>query len=92
MEKLLATRAVSCARVHLTIRHFVHPALMFFTVFKIVVYALSHFYFLFLAVLAAALNDLEVGAPLLPGLRIRSGVLPSAFCFLIRFRFAWIFA
>ena len=42
-----------------------------------------HDYFLFLAVLAAFLNDLAVGAPLAPGFRIVSP-LPE----LIRFRFA----
>ena len=40
-----------------------------------------------LAVLADCLNAFAVGAPLLPTLRIRSGVLPAFFCALIRARF-----
>jgi hypothetical protein len=46
------------------------------------------FHFLFFGASLAALNDLAVGAPLDPGLRIRSGVSPAAFCVFIRFRFA----
>ena len=46
----------------------------------------------FLAVFAAALKDAAVGAPFVPGLRIRSGVLPAAFCCSIRLRFACMFS
>jgi hypothetical protein len=40
-----------------------------------------------LAVFADFLNAAAVGAPLLPTLRIRSGVLPAAFCAFMRARF-----
>ena len=45
-------------------------------------------YFFFFAVFALCLNALAVGAPLEPGLRIFSGVLPAAFWRLILFRLA----
>lgn len=50
----------------------------------------SHYFFFFgrLAVFALALNAAAVGAPLLPTLRIRSGVFPAAFWRAIRFLFA----
>ena len=41
--------------------------------------------------MAASLNDFAVGAPLLPGFRIRSGVFPAAFWLLIRRRFFAMF-
>jgi hypothetical protein len=46
----------------------------------------------FFAVLALCLKALAVGAPLSPGLRIRSGVLPAAFWLSIRSRFAAMLA
>lgn len=54
--------------------------------FLFAVAALLHVY-LFFAVFLERLNAAAVGAPLLPGLRIRSP-LPAA----IRLRFAWMFA
>ena len=45
----------------------------------------------FFAVFAAARKALAVGAPFVPGLRIFSGVLPAAFCALIRRRLAAMF-
>tara|TARA_A100001391_G_C4869104_1_gene224768 strand:- start:68 stop:385 length:318 start_codon:yes stop_codon:yes gene_type:complete len=49
-------------------------------------------FFGFFAVFAAALNCAAVGAPLLPFLRILSGVSPRAFCAFIRLRLACMFA
>jgi hypothetical protein len=46
------------------------------------------FFFMGLAVFAAALKAASVGAPLLPGLRMRSGVLPAAFWRSMRSRLA----
>jgi len=52
------------------------------------IYALAWRFF---AVLADCLNAAAVGAPLLPGFRIRSGFLPAAFCAFIRARFLAMF-
>lgn len=45
----------------------------------------------FFAVFFACLKALLVGAPLVPGLRIRSGVFPAAFCAAILRFFAAMF-
>jgi hypothetical protein len=68
---------------------FLNCALILFAVFKIVLNASRHYDFPFLgflAVLAAALNALAVGAPFVPGLRIFSP-LPA----LMRARFLAMF-
>src|SRR6056300_2066179 len=73
--------------MYFTIGHLVCSTCVFCSVSEVMWYASSHYFFLFLVVLAACLKAFAVGAPLEPGLRIFS-LLPAA----IRLRLAWMFS